>query len=68
MCLAPKALINKLDIKIAHMIYVNYNAFMLGTNLETGKLEINHATDPNELLRIMTESVQNLYDPALRWN
>lgn len=59
LCSAPKALISKLDINIAHMIYVNYNAFMLGTNLETGKVEITHATDPNELLRIMGESVQD---------
>ena len=36
------------------MIYVNYNAFFIGSNLETGKLEIEHATDPKKFLNTMT--------------
>ena len=50
LCSAPKSLLSKLDLNIADTIYVNYNAYMIGTDLETGKVQIRHAKDPNEML------------------
>ena len=50
------------------MIYVNYNAFLIKTDLETRKLDINHATDPGALVNAMILSTEDLYQPGKHWN
>ena len=65
---APKFLLNKLDINIPDMIYVNFNAYFVRTNLETRKIEIGHAKDPSSLISSLKERVGELYDPTKHWN
>lgn len=50
------------------MIYVNYNAYLVRTDPETSKLKIKQATDPNELIQVMQDSVADHYSPVTHWN
>ena len=50
------------------MIYVNYNAYLVGSDLEKKKINIDLATDPSILMNKMKERVTEFYNPNKHWN
>ena len=63
---ASQTTLDKLHLNIPDMIYVNYNAYLITTDVEMKKIKVVNADDPNTFLNRVASSVN--YDPELHWN
>ena len=63
---AGKTALEKLQLNIPDMIYVNYNAYFISTDVEKKKITVINANDPNTFLDSIRSRVD--YDPELHWN
>ena len=63
---AGETTLKKLQINIPDMIYVNYNAYLLTTDVEKKQIKVINAKDPNEFLDSIKE--KSRYDTKVHWN
>ena len=63
---ANKTTLDKLHINIPDMIYVNYNAYYISTDVAKKKIKVVNANDPRTFLDSIRSGID--YDPELHWN
>ena len=66
---ASAANLSRLKINIPDSIFVNYNGYLISSDIKKSQIRVEAATDPDDYMNAIRETVYpEHYDPDVYWN